>query len=73
MSNYIKFNLTDGANIDPKCAGASETASNQGAGEGEADVLSEAKGGSKGCQIQVQREGISNILNAPFIGKSDSR
>ena len=48
--------------------GASETASYQGAGEGEVDVLSEAEGGAEGCQIKVQREGISNF---PHIGKSE--
>ena len=48
--------------------GASETASHQGAGEGEVDVLPEAEGGPEGCQIEVQREGISNILH---IGKSE--
>ena len=51
------------ANIDQKYSpklsqsGASETASYQRAGEGEADVLSEAEGGPEGCQIKIQREG----------------
>ena len=49
--------------------GASETASHQGAGEGEVDVLPEAEGGPEGCQIEVQREGISNFLH---IGKSET-
>ena len=64
------------ANIDQKYSpklsqsGASETASYQRAGEGEADVLPEAKGGPEGCQIQVQREGVFNLKT--YIKKSSN-
>ena len=42
-----------------KKPGATEAASDQGSGKGEAVVLPEAKGGTEGCQIKIQREGAA--------------
>ena len=47
------------------CAGASETAGNQGEGEGENSVLPETEGGAEGRQGQISRKGAVTF----FLGK----